>query len=75
MELHISVEFHDELIESEDELKHNSYVEYSRKIMKMVDDIQNRKNYGSKRLLVQVSLFVDVFLSHSFIGRVNSVTK
>ena len=75
MELHISVEFHDELIESEDELKHNSYVEYSRKIMKMVDDIQNRKNYGSKRLLVQVSLFIDVFLSHSFVCRINSVTE
>jgi sugar phosphate isomerase/epimerase len=40
IEPHLAVVFHDESVKSEEDVKYRNYVEYGRRMMKMVDDIR-----------------------------------
>ncbi len=42
MEPHLSVVFHDESVQSEDDVRFNNYVEYGRRFMKLLEDIGHR---------------------------------
>ena len=39
MEPHMSVVFHDESIQTEEDLKYNNYIEYGRRFMKIIDEV------------------------------------